>query len=224
MKIAGYLGTFLLFAATSIPGCREKPQETVGRIIGAPTGSAARRTVPTSATATKKPGLVLSDADCRKAAACRDFGACTHEQGRCTVTSSEDCSRSIWCKRAGNCVAHNGSCRPGGTKNADCDKPHGTAGRNPCQLKGACTAKDGVCLAETNQDCGKSRQCTIQGRCTARNTVCVTASEQDCRKSQRCKIEKKCTFKHLDGGTGVCVGEEPKADGHQHGPGQQHRH
>ncbi|MBW2453070.1 MAG: hypothetical protein JRI68_01090 [Deltaproteobacteria bacterium] len=187
---------------------------------GAPSGSV---TASPAATA-KGPGSspIQSDADCRKAPVCKDFGACTHTRGQCTVTASADCAASTFCKMAGKCVAYQGQCRMGATADADCDKPHGSSGVNPCKTKGNCTAKDGVCLVGKNEDCAQTQACRQAGMCTARNGRCEAGSEQDCRQSMACSKAKACEFQPgKDGVPGHCAAPPGSAkpgghEGHGH--------
>ncbi len=197
-----------------VGGCNDEARDGTGRASGgtatAP-GSGTTGSVPRD----KGKSPIQSDADCRKAPVCKDFGACTHKGGKCTVTSDGDCVASSFCKMTGKCVAHDGQCRIGAAKDQDCNTPHGVSGLNPCESKGHCTAKDRVCVATKDEDCGKTRGCRETGQCTAKDGRCVVGSEKDCRRSMACAQLKACEFlPGKDGRGGLCAPPEG-SDGHE---------
>ncbi len=200
-------------------GCDDGAQGGTGRRPTASATAPSPGSTGTQATPGKSKSPIQSDADCRKAPVCKDFGACTHKGGKCMVTSDADCAASSFCKLAGKCVAHQGKCRIGATKNDDCHKPHGTAGLNPCESKGHCVATDGICLAGKDEDCAKTQACRETGQCSAKGGLCVVGSEKDCRQSMACAKLEGCEYRPgKDGRGGICA--PPAGSGapskHQH--------
>lgn len=93
---------------------------------------------------------------------------------------------------------------------------------DPCRDATSCTyhgrcrymeegAREGECVAESNDDCRASTGCRDWGRCTAENEACVASSKEDCRNSWHCRIQGRCTPKHgrcVVGGDGDCARSE----------------
>ena len=63
-------------------------------------------------------------------------------------------------------------------------------GLDLCKVNGQCTAKDGACVAASDEECKKSHACKGLGPCTAKNGVCVVGSDADCKQSEACAKEK----------------------------------
>jgi hypothetical protein len=61
-----------------------------------------------------------------------------------------------------------------------------------CSMRGVCTAKEGDCVAASDDDCRKGRECPEQGNCSARGGRCVAASDDDCKGSSVCARLKAC--------------------------------
>jgi hypothetical protein len=62
-------------------------------------------------------------------------------------------------------------------------------------MYGKCTAKEGKCTAERDEDCKKSFDCKERGPCTAKDGVCVVGSDADCQQSEACAKQKFCIAK-----------------------------
>jgi hypothetical protein len=63
-----------------------------------------------------------------------------------------------------------------------------------CKEYGWCAAKDGECLTTSNEHCRASTAyCKEQGRCVRRDGWCMAGSDEDCRASQWCKEFGRCT-------------------------------
>jgi hypothetical protein len=78
-----------------------------------------------------------------------------------------------------------------------------------CRDWGACAAKNGLCVAASDENCRKAWICTLAGRCTAQADQCAAATDADCRGAELCKVERKCTAEN-----GWCIrqaGEEKRA-------------
>jgi hypothetical protein len=61
-----------------------------------------------------------------------------------------------------------------------------------CTMRGVCTAKEGDCVAASDDDCRKGQECPNHGACSARGGHCVAASDADCEKSSVCARLKAC--------------------------------
>lgn len=64
-----------------------------------------------------------------------------------------------------------------------------------CKIEGRCTAKEGRCIAASDQDCAQSGNCKGLGPCTAKDGVCVVGSDADCKQSTACAEQKFCVQK-----------------------------
>jgi hypothetical protein len=64
-----------------------------------------------------------------------------------------------------------------------------------CNAEGKCTAKEGACVATSNDDCKKALICTEKGGCTAKDDACQVGSDEDCKQSLACKDERFCKAK-----------------------------
>lgn len=73
-----------------------------------------------------------------------------------------------------------------------CEKCDGLAS---CTINGRCTAKDGACVATSDEDCGKSADCKERGPCTVKDGTCVVGSDADCKQSEACAKDKFCVAK-----------------------------
>lgn len=114
-------------------------------------------------------GCVAKSAeDCRRCRACRMWGQCASEKGKCTVGSDEDCGRSLWCTQWGLCHSDGTGCIA--TDEKDCRSS------KSCELLGRCTLVDGACVASADEDCKRSRLCAHEGRCRAASGDCVPPS------------------------------------------------
>ena len=78
-------------------------------------------------------------------------------------------------------------------------------GSDPCLGDGTCTAKEGACIAGSDEDCKKAAICTERGGCTAKNNKCEVGSDADCKQSTACKDQGYCVAKGNN-----CV-KDPKA-------------
>ncbi len=137
-----------------------------------------------------------TDGECRTMPECDRDGKCRQQGEDCVAKSDSDCEKSWACDAQRRCVAYNGECVVKASTSSDCDKTHGRS-YNPCQHKGRCTAKDGVCVAATREDCMKAfgspnarldgdfvagGACKGYGLCTPKNGKCVS-TDDDCQKS-----------------------------------------
>jgi hypothetical protein len=68
-------------------------------------------------------------------------------------------------------------------------------GQESCAQHGKCTAKEGLCVASSDEDCKKSTNCKANGPCTAKDGACVVGGDADCKQSQACAREKYCVAK-----------------------------
>ena len=68
-------------------------------------------------------------------------------------------------------------------------------GLTSCNIDGQCSAKNGACMASSDEDCKKSVACREKGPCTAKNGVCVVGGDADCKQSVACTKEKFCVAK-----------------------------
>ena len=64
-----------------------------------------------------------------------------------------------------------------------------------CSSEGQCTAKEGLCVAASNDDCKKGYICTGKGGCTAKEGLCVVGGDADCAQSEACKNDGYCKAK-----------------------------
>jgi len=76
-----------------------------------------------------------------------------------------------------------------------------------CLVGGECTAKDGRCVATSDEECKQSSDCKEKGPCTAQNGVCVVGSDADCKQSDACAKDKYCVAK----GDNCVVGDKTAA-------------
>ncbi len=93
---------------------------------------------------------------------------------------------------------------------------------DPCRDAPSCTyhgrcryveegAREGECVAESDDDCRASAGCRDWGRCTAENEICIAADVKACQSSWHCRIQGRCTPKHgrcVVGGDGDCARSE----------------
>jgi hypothetical protein len=73
-----------------------------------------------------------------------------------------------------------------------CEKCEGLA---ECTNFGKCTAKEGACVAASDEDCKKSFDCKERGPCTAKDGACIVGGDADCRQSTACTKDKFCVAK-----------------------------
>jgi len=133
--------------------------------------------------------VAARDEDCRAIPDCRKIGRCSVEDGRCEITSAADCKRTEGCEHEGWCsVRHEGSKRYcGHGSDADC------AVNVDCRLKGACSFRNGRCVAGKVEDCLRSRYCRDEGLCSFDGAAgCIAADDSDCRGSQACELSERC--------------------------------
>ena len=76
-----------------------------------------------------------------------------------------------------------------------------------CKKSGKCSAKNGVCAAESDDDCKKSYDCKSLGPCTAKDGACVVGSDADCKASEACAKDQYCVAKGNN-----CIKEEKKEE------------
>jgi hypothetical protein len=200
--------------------CQDDPPPTAAQVIEA-SSAVTVHTATAAGSVAPGSGIVRSDEDCRRSRACREFGACAERAGRCYAKTDADCARSMFCKQAGQCKVHKDRCVIAAASDDDCRRDHGANGRNPCKLSGYCTARDGVCLAGSDEDCRQSMACSQSATCTAKDGECVLASAKDCEQSVLCKHGQLCLFKLVEG-QGVCYSDKDEDD--EHGDHQGHEH
>lgn len=75
----------------------------------------------------------------------------------------------------------------------------GTAGRlescdEPCATRGACTLRDGRCVAASAEACRESQLCGDDGMCSLVDERCEPASDADCAASEACAARGECSF------------------------------
>lgn len=138
--------------------------------------------------------VALTDLDCRQSSNCAEYGACSlGDRGRCEVEPS-GCQRSQGCRDDDKCIyGPGGGCSPG---KIDCTQA--------CPIEGACTVRDGVCVATSSDDCRRSSNCARSGQCTLAGDRCVAASAADCEGSSMCELNGWCFA--VDGGDGCYDG------------------
>ena len=137
--------------------------------------------------------VALSDLDCRASTQCASEGKCSlGPLGSCVIEPSA-CARMDACREAGVCnYEHAKGCVEG---EARCELA--------CRLEGACTSKEGVCVATNDADCRASSQCRGAGQCTLEGDRCV-AADADCAASTMCEMNGWCAA--LEGGDGCYEG------------------
>ena len=59
----------------------------------------------------------------------------------------------------------------------------------------ACTAVNGDCAVNSDEDCKRSGLCASVGRCDSKSGKCVASSDEHCRSSDTCKESHLCIFK-----------------------------
>jgi hypothetical protein len=125
--------------------------------------------------------VALTDLDCRQSSECAELGKCSlGDRGRCVIEPS-GCPRTDACKQDGLCVYQvGGHCIAG---EVDCE--------HACRHEGACTLRDGVCVATSVDDCRRSTACGRDGQCSLEGDRCV-AGEDDCIGSHMCSLNGWC--------------------------------
>lgn len=152
-------------------------------------------------------------ADCLAADDCAQFGLCALSEHASCVASAAGCSRSAIMRAQGRTTptlpAQLGPQRPishddtGKRSETTCQPgPPGCAAA--CREEGACTEKNGECLANSNEDCRKSALCIRNGRCSLDETshTCVARVATDCAKADVCLRGGKDETSSVD--TRVC--------------------
>ena len=84
-----------------------------------------------------------SDADCRAAQVCKDWGLCGLGAGHCAASSDEDCRSSYSCKVTGRCTAQDGKCAA--VNDSDCRRSE------LCKYEHKCTADGGWCKTHVGE-------------------------------------------------------------------------
>lgn len=146
--------------------------------------------------------VALTDEDCRQSEGCRLEGKCAvTERGKCRIEPT-GCQRHEGCAEEGNCVYPTAQrCDPGPV---DC--------KQACRMEGACTLRDGVCVATSDEDCEASHFCWMGGQCALDGDRC-TVSAEGCADSSMCELNGWCEpATSVDGepadwcedGVGVC--------------------
>lgn len=146
--------------------------------------------------------VALTDEDCRQSEACRTTGACAvTETGQCRIEPT-GCQRHEGCVEGGRCVYPTAQrCDPGPV---DCTQA--------CRMEGACTLREGVCVATSDADCEASHFCWLGGQCVLAGDRC-TVDDASCAESSMCELNGWCeAATTVDGdpadwctdGVGVC--------------------
>jgi len=114
-------------------------------------------------------GCLPPSPPCWQASACGENGECAEMGGRCAAVSESDCRKSQKCENIAAChlcgkgtdcvcaIAGDTCCAP--KTAAECKASYG------CMAHGLCSFYSGVCVAETDDDCAKSRDCQDRGFC-----------------------------------------------------------
>lgn len=131
---------------------------------------------------------------CRSNPVCTELGYCSLKNDQCVAGSDADCKQSGSCHSNGNCKAWGGKCVWGGAVDADCNKPRGSLGFNPCKKKALCIRKAGVCVLGSDVHCRQSHLCRHYARCYAVDGYCQVKSDADCKASSRCKEAATCSI------------------------------
>jgi hypothetical protein len=101
---------------------------------------------------------------------------CSKGEGK-TCFKKEDCAEGLACMgaalmRCEKCDTHDG-----------------------CGADGLCTAKEGACVAASDDECKKAYICTNNGACTAKDGKCTVGGDGDCKQSQACAKQGFCKAK-----------------------------
>jgi hypothetical protein len=164
------------------------------------------------------------DADCAASRGCELLGNCAFRYDSCQPTRREHCIDTTGCTQRGLCsfdawgctastradcaslCTSQGLCSPNDTlcaarSDEDC------AASAACRDHGACTARDGRCVAKDAPKC-ESLRCDAYGLCTPRDGGCVAASHNDCASSDLCARHGRCVAE-----AGRCVADEASCMG-----------
>ncbi len=109
-------------------------------------------------------------------AALLSLSACKKGEGAACFEASE-CDESLAC--VGEALKR-------------CEKCENT---DLCKVDGQCTAKEGQCIAASDDDCRKGYVCGGRGGCVAKDGKCTVGSDADCKASEACKNEGYCVMK-----------------------------
>ncbi len=95
-----------------------------------------------------------SETDCRESVDCQSRGHCGVGPSWCVApTNLKSCTDTVDCKEGGRCALRKGKCVFAAKTDAECAKPQGERGLNPCKDFGLCTARDGFCQAVDDATC-----------------------------------------------------------------------
>jgi len=109
----------------------------------------------------------------------------------CRAKAGEDCTRTA-CADGLSC--HESVCRPKDeVDRIRADQERAKTCRATCTEDGLCGAKNGRCVATTDEDCRKSRVCRQKGACSMHDDVCAVVSDEDCKRSVLCTQGGKCS-------------------------------
>ncbi len=64
-----------------------------------------------------------------------------------------------------------------------------------CIAEGLCTAKEGACIAASDEECKKADICKHNGACTAKDGKCTVGGDADCKQSTACAKQGFCKAK-----------------------------
>jgi hypothetical protein len=101
---------------------------------------------------------------------------CKKDEGQ-TCFDAADCAEGLACM--GDAVSR-------------CEKCEGV---DACRVDGKCTAKEGVCIAASNDDCQKGWICKGKGGCTAKEGACTVGGDADCKQAEACAKDGYCKAK-----------------------------
>ncbi len=144
--------------------------------------------------------IALSDETCVGRRECEEEGVCQASRNGCVV-SELGCQRSRACAEEGRCVVGGGGCGvPHSPLRSTCERA--------CRAQGACTERDGRCVATSQESCRNSSDCHRQGRCSLDEAAerCVAADDRDCEGAFDCVHNGWC---RVAPGSDRCTGYGP---------------
>lgn len=143
------------------------------------------------------------------------------------IATDDSCTRARSCESDGLCLAVDDECEPTCDATLEgIDEPHfrfGSVGGTSCaprlgdfdtcedhpacRLHGMCTDRQGMCVADSSQECRDSEACRDRGRCVIDGTGrCEVKLDEHCQQSRLCETEGKCHYRD-----GECIDDEVAA-------------
>lgn len=189
----------LVLVSLASPGCRRDAPREAPPPPAAEDPCRASRECHEFGMCTSQNGFcaAVTDADCEQSRSCERYGACAARVGRCVGTPRPTCRGSgslqvDWC-RLSDCEPYGRICDRPITSDAACSAPREDGSPGRCAVEGLCVARDGFCVAESDDLCRASDMCRTRGHCIARNGLCVAESAAACAASANCRDSGECS-------------------------------